>query len=118
MPAKGASGGIYVGWNVNHVEMEVTAITDQFIWLVVFTKRTEPWLQTMFYASHLYNVRNKIWEDFEKTEILDIVWMACGDFNCITNSTEKKGKGSFSLNPSITKFNQFLNSQWPDRSWL
>lgn len=80
-----ASGGLYVAWNSANLDMEVIAKTDQSICVVVVTKRYAPRLLTIFYASHIYYVRNKMWEDFINANLTNIPWMICGGFNCIIN---------------------------------
>lgn len=83
VPSAGASGGIALFWL--HAKLEFKVITVSFQALHVINS-FQPWLLSIIYASNNSVFRNAMWNALADTNLIDIPWLICGDFNTITSS--------------------------------
>ncbi|EOY08834.1 Uncharacterized protein TCM_024073 [Theobroma cacao] len=103
--ANGYSGGIWVFWNAEVIEVEVLAYSSQLTHLLLNPSK-EQWLLTEIYGSPLVKERKHLWDSLKlASNDQDIPWMVIGDFNQIISPDEKHGRNSVNL----TQCNQLLN---------
>ncbi|XP_072058021.1 uncharacterized protein [Arachis hypogaea] len=107
--ARGYSGGIWIMWDDDNLQISINASHQQYIHLKVKEFQREEWWLTAVYASPHENIRKELWEQL--TQIgngMREPWMLIGDFNEIADPTEKKG-GSKSNSQECRRFKKRMN---------
>ncbi|XP_078154766.1 uncharacterized protein LOC144550656 [Carex rostrata] len=108
IPSRGRGGGLWMIW-ANEVMVSVLENSFSFIVArVQFGPAAKPWLLFAAYGDCDDRRNNEIWSklsDYSSTNNLPVC--AIGDFNCITEQSEKQG-GSSKLKAKHKKFRSFL----------
>lgn len=108
--ANGFAGGIVVGWKSADVQATVLCIKFQFIHLKVsFFGGPSSYLTAVYASPHEEN-RRYLWEDLHYIAVdMQDKWCLVGDFNDITNLSEKKGGAEIHPN-KMQRFADRINS--------
>ena len=99
----GYSGGLWLLWNSDFVEVELLAMTEQEIHVEVQVRNTRlTWLFSAIYASPRSEERNILWENLAKVaELHKLPWVMAGDFNEPLVDEDKFGGRGVSINRSL-----------------
>ncbi|KAL5831677.1 hypothetical protein ACOSQ4_017031 [Xanthoceras sorbifolium] len=107
LEANGFSGGIWILWNNNRINMQVLASSKQSVTLLV-DDVNKWWVLTIVYASPIASTRKNLWRYLNDIRNCFVgPWVIMGDFNEITNSTENRGGRS---NFSKTGFSEWIDN--------
>jgi hypothetical protein len=89
--AEGFSGGIWLLWDSDAVNIDVISINQQVIHAVVQVSSSSPsWLFSTVYASPLHASRVLLWDHLTSfANSHSLPWMVAGDFNEILSHQEK-----------------------------
>lgn len=95
-PLIGRKGGLLFAWRLG-LEVEVICINANAISLLVYSDPSNtPWLLTGVYGSTEWLQKWDFWQSLQAlAHAFAGPWMCIGDFNCILNSSEKRGGHSF-----------------------
>ncbi|XP_048422575.1 uncharacterized protein LOC125469371 [Pyrus x bretschneideri] len=89
--ANGFSGGVWLLWNNEVVNLTVVACSSQTITAVVMDGQIQ-WMLTVVYASPCPRVRSHLWPYLDGVSAASkLPWLIAGDFNELIHSSEKKG---------------------------
>lgn len=108
--ARGMSGGIWVLWNDESLDIRVIVSHHQFIHCHVSGIGRRPWFFTAVYCSPREAERSHFWEAMK--EIADKTsepWMLAGDFNDIMTADEQRG-GAVVNEQRCRKFSHNISS--------
>lgn len=94
--ADGFSGGIWVLWDRDFLEMRVIQTHKQFIHLVLAPNTDDEWMLTIVYASPKPIERGLLWKELEAIEASS-PWCVIGDFNAVLHSDERSPVGRNSV---------------------
>lgn len=90
--ARGLSGGIWILWNDDSINLSVIQHDHQFVHCLISGLGRKSWLFTAIYASPREKERRLLWEDLTRiASTNDLPWMLAGDFNDIKSADEQKG---------------------------
>ncbi|KAI9110616.1 hypothetical protein K1719_018482 [Acacia pycnantha] len=93
MEAEGFSGGIWIVWQRDDLNMAVITKDEQFIHCKIGLDGEEM-LFSAVYASPCEQKRRRLWEVFQEIAInVTEPWLVAGDFNEIKTPLEQKGGG-------------------------
>lgn len=96
--AMGFSGGIWVCWDEDEVDLRLLRLTRSIVHMEVRMGQGSRWLLKAVYANPQPSLRRYLWERLEELEIFG-PWMLVSDFNCVLQMTrEARRKG---LHPSF-----------------
>ncbi|KAA8521066.1 hypothetical protein F0562_011782 [Nyssa sinensis] len=89
----GRSGGIWLLWILDQVSVQNFGSNNQDIHAVISKKNYKDWVLSAVYGSPNSRSRDLPWTNMSSVAntIMDLPWMATGDFNDLSNSTEKRG---------------------------
>ncbi|KAJ4841399.1 hypothetical protein Tsubulata_048489 [Turnera subulata] len=105
----GFSGGIWVLWKQNSVQVDVIANDGQFIHMNIQAPSSHPWLFTAVYASPRAAPRDALWSALSLiASSTTHPWMLAGDFNVIADPSKRQGV-PLSRSPVNTKFVNFID---------
>ena len=91
-------GGFVFLWNGSRVKLQVVASSRYSITTVV-AEGDRFWVLTIVYANLSVVTRPKLWEYLSAIRnCFKGPWVVMGDFNEITNSSEKMGNGGYFSN--------------------
>lgn len=94
----GLSGGIWVLWNRDTIDIAVNELHPQFIQFDVLENGQTQWACHAVYASLNVVPRKSLWKKLlEFSQFNTLPWFICGDLNHYGSIEEKKG-GRFSFN--------------------
>ncbi|KAK2664916.1 hypothetical protein Ddye_003490 [Dipteronia dyeriana] len=100
--AEGFSGGIWLLWNNSQVELQVIANTRHCITALV-DDHSSVWVLTVVYANPCATTRSLLWNYLDSIrKCFNLPWLIDGDFNEITNSSEKEVEDSGFIGPKFT----------------
>ncbi|KAF9609912.1 hypothetical protein IFM89_019005 [Coptis chinensis] len=102
IPSK--TGFLWVFWKEEIKATAVVSLTCQHI-TIQFDKFTV----STVYASTSYVIRRALWHDLTGIGSNVDVWMVIGDFNCITQASERKG-GGLPCQRAVNEFVGFMNT--------
>ncbi|OMP00911.1 reverse transcriptase [Corchorus capsularis] len=106
----GFSGGLWICWEAQHVSLEILYTSTQVIHAIVRVPGETEWLLSAVYASPLLTVRKKLWDQMEEFAlVVRLPWMMLGDFNDISNSSEKFGGATTSIDRCL-RFNTMVTN--------
>ncbi|KAH0698593.1 hypothetical protein KY284_012808 [Solanum tuberosum] len=93
VPAFGYSGGIALLWRNSEINVEPFVITEQEIHVTIKVSSSFPkFFFSVIYAKNTYGLRKILWENLKNiTARIKGPWLVCGDFNEVTNASEKLG---------------------------
>ena len=99
----GFSGGIWLLWNSDRVEVIQLATTEQEIHVEVkVLPYNLSWIFIVVYASPRYTERQVLWENLSKTaDLHNKPWIIAGDFNEPLANEDKFGGRPVSINRSL-----------------
>ncbi|KAI9086148.1 hypothetical protein K1719_031869 [Acacia pycnantha] len=107
LEAVGFSGGIWLLWELDEIQVDVRVMDEQFIHCKL-KFRGEEMLLTAVYAQPNEQRRNRIWEGLRKIACeVDEPWLLIGDFNEIRTPLEQRGGGHVS-EVRCRKFNDWI----------
>ncbi|XP_028117920.1 uncharacterized protein LOC114315507 [Camellia sinensis] len=87
----GCSGGIWMIWNPNMVNVRVVEASSQLITTTISRQDFPDWLLSAVYASLNNNKREELWEYLEAIlQNMTDPWLVAGDFNDFSTSNEKR----------------------------
>ena len=99
----GYSGGLWLLWNSNKVEVESLAKTEQKIHVEIKARSSNlAWIFFAIYKSPRSEERCILWENLAKvTELHNLLWIMAGDFNePLVEEDKFRGRG-ISVNRSL-----------------
>lgn len=106
----GLSGGLWVLWDSNQVEISELSSTEQEIHVVVSTTANAPWLLSAVYASPRLAERRLLWYNLAVVAGLhSMPWVIVGDFNEVLMGDDKLGGNSVNINREL-RFQDCLDS--------
>ncbi|XP_028113326.1 uncharacterized protein LOC114311381 [Camellia sinensis] len=112
----GRSGGIWMIWNPNVVNVRVVEACTQPITAIISRQDFQDWVLSAVYASPNPNKRDELWEQLTTiAQSMDKPWLVAGDFNDFSSPNEKRslqGSNTQSINQDLrrsSKFNDRLN---------
>ncbi|XP_008782101.1 uncharacterized protein LOC103701716 [Phoenix dactylifera] len=108
--SQGLSGGIIVTWAQGPCKVDIFHVCTQEVIMVISEGSMRPWVFAAVYASTDFRVRRILWEEVSQLISLDYPMLVAGDFNCITDPSEKMGGRPFTYERKITEFQDFLTS--------
>lgn len=89
--ARGFSGGIWICWDNNVIDVNIVHRNNQAITMVI-NHNNKIWIMSAIYASPTPNERRLLWNFLDKiSNIVQHPWAIAGDFNEVTAHDEKKG---------------------------
>ncbi|KAK3230979.1 hypothetical protein Dsin_002860 [Dipteronia sinensis] len=89
--AAGFSGGIWLLWNNSQVKLQIIASSRQCITALV-EENSFVWVLTVVYANPCVTTRRLLWKYLDSIrKCFALPWLIAGDFNEITNTSEKIG---------------------------
>lgn len=92
MDAIGFSGGIWLFWRSERVEIELLSTTRQCMDVLVKQNTMIPWLFTAVYASPNIACRDALWDYIlDVSRMHNFPWLIGGDLNEIASVEEKRG---------------------------
>ncbi|XP_050259987.1 uncharacterized protein LOC126705076 [Quercus robur] len=99
----GLSGGLWLLWNADLVEVELLAKTEQEIHVEVKVRASRlTWLFTAIYASPRSEERCILWENLTKVaDLHKLPWVIAGDFNEPLIDEDKFGGRGVNINRSL-----------------
>ena len=99
----GYSGGLWLLWNSNKVEVEAMAKTEQEIHVEVRVRSSNlSWIFSAIYASPKSEERCILWENLAKVaELHSLSWVLAGDFNEPLIEEDKFGGKGVNVNRSL-----------------
>ncbi|XP_038989856.1 uncharacterized protein LOC120113120 [Phoenix dactylifera] len=108
--SQGLSGGIIVTWAQGPCKVDVFHVCSQEVILVISEGSWRPWVFAAVYASTDFRMRRILWEELSQLISVGYPMLVAGDFNCITNPSEKMGGRPFTYERKILEFQDFLTS--------
>ncbi|CAL9009767.1 unnamed protein product, partial [Prunus brigantina] len=88
----GFSGGMWLLWNANKVNVEILGTSDQSISAYVSWSGQSPWILTGIYANPCSTKRANLWEYLNfVASCHQMPWLIAGDFNDMLKTNEKMG---------------------------
>lgn len=108
---EGRSGGIFICWNANVLNLNVIVASPRYIHALVKDVHANfEYYATVVYVYPQKYFQDSLWEEFSSLSPDYKPWMLLGDFNNITCIQEKWG-GIQSVNANLNKFVDFLNNK-------
>ncbi|XP_028077279.1 uncharacterized protein LOC114279250 [Camellia sinensis] len=112
----GKSGGIWMLWNPNNVNVRISKANSQMILATISRQNYPEWMLSAVYASPNPRVRDELWENLDNiAQDMNQPWLVAGDFNDYGSSVEKQGF-TMNQNQNLTqsqtrsrKFNDRIN---------
>lgn len=86
--ASGFSGGVYLLWNNDAIEVELLSVHKSYIHVAIESANTRRWHFTAVYASPKAHIRKLLWPELDALHTGDL-WMLMGDFNCVLKCEER-----------------------------
>lgn len=86
--AQGFSGGIWLFWWQEKLEVKIIHEHHQFVHLRVSSRLGASWYLTVVYASPTPSIRRYLWEDLRRLSI-KTPWCIIGDFNVVMYPHER-----------------------------
>lgn len=102
--ADGFSGGIWVLWDGDSIQVSPRYIYHQFIHMEVVSGRRRRWEFSAVYASPQAFLQRDLWNALNHI-FVDVAWVLVGDFNCVLKPEERSSEGGVS--------SRFVD-WWPD----
>ena len=97
--AQGMSGGIWLMWNDDSIQIKVLKKHKQFLHCEIMGVSRFPWYFTAVYASPRAQERQEFWAEMEQLAVqVRGPWLLTGDFNDIKNRNEQRGGGEINEN--------------------
>ncbi|XP_072055927.1 uncharacterized protein [Arachis hypogaea] len=107
--AVGYSGGIWVMWKDPDLVINVIESKLQYDHMKVRSRDEKEWLLTAVYASPHENKRRELWNELKGVGgRMTEDWLMVGDFNKISDPSEKKGGGRVDTN-ACRRFKNWIN---------
>ncbi|KAJ4836985.1 hypothetical protein Tsubulata_017996 [Turnera subulata] len=98
----GFSGGIWVVWKPNIVQVQVLASSRQYIHMSIHSTADPVWYFTAIYGSPTRELREHLWNDLVALESSTHgPWLLAGDFNAIIDPSEREGRPT--ANTAVSK---------------
>ena len=99
----GYSGGLWLLWNSDFVEVELLAKTEQEIHIEVQVRNSRlTWLFSTIYTSPRSEERSIFWDNLAKVvELHNLPWVMAGDFNEPLINEDKFGGRGVNINRSL-----------------
>lgn len=107
--ALGFSGGLWMLWNKEDVDIKATSISRWAIHAVVNVQRVKPWTLSSVYASPNPILRAVVSDELKKVSTLDCPISILGDFNVLAKISDKKGGVIPSYN-HLRELNDLMNT--------
>ncbi|XP_050259946.1 uncharacterized protein LOC126705028 [Quercus robur] len=86
----GLSGGLWILWDSDQVEILEVASIEQEIHVIVNSSSRPPWLLSAIYASPGFAKRWLLWENLESVaNLYSMPWVIVGDFNEVLMGEDK-----------------------------
>ena len=106
----GLSGGLWVLWDSNKVEVtELSSIEQEIHYMIKDLSSGVSWLLIAVYASPRFAKRWLLWENLASVANLhDLPWVIAGDFNKVLNAEEKFGGRAVDFQRAL-RFQDCLN---------
>lgn len=90
--AIGFAGGIWLFWDDTVIDLEVIAVDDQIITVIVRTLYRVDCVLSVVYASPVYMLRSSLWEYLEALgSVMTAPWLLIGDWNQVLVPADKSG---------------------------
>ncbi|GLT46390.1 hypothetical protein SLA2020_201450 [Shorea laevis] len=107
----GYSGGIWILWRNNMVNLSILSSTSQETHAMIRTlPSSSPWIFTAIYASPKFRNRRILWDNLQTVAANhDLPWLIVGDFNKKLTSSDKRGGNPISLHRA-TMFKECLDT--------
>ena len=98
----GLSGGLWVLWDSDQVEITELASTEQEVHVIVMPAAKPPWLLSTIYASPRYAEKRLLWENLECVANLhSMPWVIASDFNEVLMGEDKFGGCSVNISRAL-----------------
>ncbi|KAL4638862.1 hypothetical protein ACB092_03G177400 [Castanea dentata] len=103
MDTIGYTGGLWMLWNSDRVEVTSLASTEQEIHTIIKVMNSNScWLFTVVYASPKSAERHILWDNLNRlAELHNMPWVLAGDFNEPLLDDDKFGGRAVSINKSL-----------------
>ena len=106
----GLSGGLWILWDFDQVEILEVASIEQEIHVIVNSSSRPPWLLSTIYASPGFAERWLLWENLESVASLySMPWVIAGDFNEVLMGEDKFRGNSVNIHRAF-QFQDYLNT--------
>ena len=106
----GLSGGLWILWDSDQVEISELASIEQEIHVIVNSASKPPWLLSAIYANPRLAERLLLWENLESMASLhSLPWVIIGDFNEVLIGEDKLGGNSVNIRRAL-RFQDCLNT--------
>ncbi|CAN1750215.1 hypothetical protein LINPERHAP1_LOCUS3970 [Linum perenne] len=90
--AQGFSGGIWLLWNDFDTNIKIIDSSHQFIHALIEWETGKSFVATFIYAAPSLLSRRMLWNDLRRlSRMPSQAWILMGDFNAMTESSEKRG---------------------------
>lgn len=86
--SEGFSGGIWVLWDEEDIQVRPLYLHSQFNHLVVCSDNQQCWELTAIYASPHANLRRQLWSALDQL-VVEEAWVMIGDFNSVLKGEER-----------------------------
>lgn len=95
-PALGLSGGLIFAWRPGLI-FDVLTVSHHFINIVVRSDPVHtPWTTTLIHCPSEWRYKEVFWQELmEAGNVVSGPWLILGDFNALSNNSEKMGGRTF-----------------------
>lgn len=101
---EGFSGGVWVLWDEEELEVELRYAHKFFLHFAVRTMDNKHWEFTAIYASPNATKRRRLWPKLQ----VDAPWLLLGDFNCVLRDEERSSqKGASTILGGSERIDRF-----------
>ncbi|KAI8021640.1 hypothetical protein LOK49_LG03G03414 [Camellia lanceoleosa] len=107
----GRSGGIWMLWNINNVNVRVSKANSQMILATISKQNYPDWMLAAVYASPNPRIRDELWDSLETiAQTNQLPWLLVGDFNDHASPEEKRSYSTTqNLSHNISRSRKFVN---------
>ncbi|KAI7983884.1 hypothetical protein LOK49_LG15G02525 [Camellia lanceoleosa] len=107
----GRSGGLWLIWNTDHLNVRASAVSNQYIQATVHKEDYEEWLLSAVYANPNPSARETLWEELEDTvNNISKPWLVIRDFNDFTNQSECRSFSHTHNHGRTRRFTERINN--------
>ncbi|CAL5413457.1 unnamed protein product [Camellia sinensis] len=107
----GRSGGIWMLWITNNINVRVSEANSQMILATISKQNYPEWMLAAVYASPNPQIRDELWDSLENlSQTNQLPWLLAGDFNDHASPEEKRSYSTTQhLSQSISRSRKFVN---------
>lgn len=92
---EGFSGGLWLLWDRNRIELSITKVHKQFMYILISPDTEDELALTIVYASPKPSIQAEVWRELEEVDS-SLAWCVIRDFNAVLRSEERTPPGRFS----------------------